>query len=413
MLVGRVEDAPVPDHPPRPEIRLLDGDFYVDRPLEHFAWMRENAPVFFDESGGLWGVNLHEDVMFVSRNPEIFCSGKGSRPESIGTTPSMINMDDPDHKRRRNLVNRGFTPKRLAASEPKVRRICNQLIDAVCERGECEFVRDIAAPLPLIMIGDMLGMPPEDFETLLRWSEDMLLATNAKASPEIVERAMQAGGEYFSYAVQAIEQRKTHPTDDLLSLLVHGKIDGDGLSQDEIAHEALLILVGGDETTRHVITEGTLALIRHPDQRRKLADDPSKLPVAVEELLRWVSPIKNMNRTATRDTELRGQKILEGQQLLLLYPSANRDARVFDRPDVFDVERQPNDHVAFGGYGTHHCLGASLARLELRILFEELLRRLPDIEVASDEPLAYRPSNFIVGIERMPVRFTPSKPEGG
>jgi len=199
----------VPDHPSRPEIRLLEGDFYVDRPHEHYAWMRENAPVYFDENGGLWGVNLHEDVMFVSKHPELFCSGKGSRPESTGNTPSMINMDDPDHKRRRNLVNRGFTPKRLAESEPKVRRICNQLIDAVCERGECEFVRDIAAPLPLIMIGDMLGMPPEDFETLLRWSEDMLLATNANASPEVLERATRAGGEYFSYAAQAIERRKT------------------------------------------------------------------------------------------------------------------------------------------------------------------------------------------------------------
>jgi len=401
----------VPNHPTRDEIRLLDGGFYVDRPLEHYAWMRDNAPVYYDPHGEVWGIALHEDVMMVSKTPEIFCSGKGSRPDSW--TPSMINMDDPEHKRRRNLVNRGFTPGRLKEHEAKVRAICTQLIDAVCERGECEFVRDIAAPLPLIMIGDMLGMPPEDFETLLRWSETMLKATSSSANPEDLEAAAQAGGEYFSYVTGAIEARKTDPTDDLLSILVHGKIDGNGLAEDEIAHESLLILVGGDETTRHVIVEGALALMQHPDQRKQLADDPSGLPVAVEELLRWVSPIKNMSRTATRDTELRGEKIQEGDKLLLLYPSGNRDVRAFANPDVLDVARKPNNHVAFGGYGTHHCLGASLARLELRIMFEELLRRMPDLELASDAPLPLRESNFIVGIEEMPVRFTPSKPTAG
>lgn len=400
----------MPDHPIRDEIRLLDGAFYTDRPLEHFAWMRENAPLYFDPNGEVWGVTLHEDVMNVSKASELFCSGKGSRPDSW--SPSMINMDDPDHKRRRNLVNRGFTPNRLAALETKVRKICTQLIDAVCERGECEFVREIAAPLPLIMIGDMLGMPPEDFEILLHWSETMLAATSSSATPEQLQAAAKAGGEYFSYAAETIAQRKADPTDDLVSVLVHGKVDGDQLSDEEIAHEVLLILVGGDETSRHVITEGALTLIRHPEQRAQLAADPSLLPVAVEEMLRWVSPIKNMNRTATRDTELRGQKIREGDKLLLLYPSANRDTRVFDEPDTFDIRRKPNPHVAFGGYGTHHCLGATLARLELRIMFEELNRRLPDLALATDQPLPLRPSNFIVGIEKMPVRFAPSKPIG-
>ena len=188
--------------------------------------------------------------------------------------------------------------------------------------------------------------------------------------------------------------------------------DGDGLNQEELIHESLLILVGGDETTRHVISEGTLALIQNPSERQKLIDDPSKLPVAIEELLRWVTPIKNMNRTATTDTELRGQKIHEGDRMLLLYPSGNRDASVFENPDQLDVERNPNPHVAFGGYGTHHCLGASLARLELRIMFEELNRRLPDIQLATEEALPIRPSNFIVGIESMPVRFSPSASEG-
>lgn len=400
------------NHPQRDEIKLLDGHFYANRPLEHFAWMRKNAPVYYDESGEIWGIASHEDIMTVSKNPDIFCSGKSSRPEPGSWIPSMINLDDPDHKRRRNLVNRGFTPKRLLASDAKVRRICNQLIDSVCEKGECEFVREIAAPLPLIMIGDMLGMPQKDFETLLRWSEDMLEATSATVSDETRAKAMQAGAEYASYAVEAIGERQKEPKDDLLSVLVHAELDGDRLNQEELIHESLLILIGGDETTRHVISEGMLALIEHPAERQKLIDDPSKLPVAVEELLRWVTPIKNMNRTATRDTELRGQKIREGDRMLLLYPSGNRDEAVFEAPDHLDVERNPNPHVAFGGYGTHHCLGASLARLELRIMFEELNRRMPDLRLASDEGLPVRPSNFIVGLESMPVRFSPSASEG-
>ena len=273
-------------------------------------------------------------------------------------------------------------------------------------------MREIAAPLPLIIIGDMLGMPEEDFETLLHWSETMLLATNANATDEIRAAAAQAGLEWFGYAMKTIEARRSEPTDDLVSVLVHAEIDGERLTDEEIAHETLLILVGGDETTRHVITEGTLALIGHPEQRALLADDPSRLPVGVEELLRWVSPIKNMNRTATRDTTLRGQSIREGDRLLLLYQSGNRDPLAFDAPDVLDVTRNPNNHVAFGGYGTHHCLGASLARLELRIMFEEVLRRMPDLHVEEGAELPVRESNFIVGIERMPVRFTPTAPEG-
>ncbi|MAI80663.1 MAG: cytochrome P450 [Deltaproteobacteria bacterium] len=402
----------MPSHPTRSGIKLLDGDFYIDRPLDQFEWMREHAPVYYDEIGEIWGITLHEDIMSVSKNPELFCSNKSSRPEPGSWIPSMINLDDPDHKRRRNLVNRGFTPRRLLESEAKARKICNQLIDAVCEQGSCEFVREIAAPLPLIMIGDMLGMPESDFETLLRWSEDMLQATSTTASEEILKNASQAGIEYATYAVDAIQQRQTSPRDDLLSTLVHAEIDGDKLNQEELIHESLLILIGGDETTRHVITEGTLALINHPGERQKLIEDPSKVPVAVEELLRWVSPIKNMNRTATKDTELRGEKIRTGDRMLLLYPSGNRDDRVFDQPNQLRIDRKPNPHVAFGGYGTHHCLGASLARLELRVMFEELNRRLPDLQLATDEKLPMRPSNFITGIESMPVTFSPSSSEG-
>jgi len=390
--------------PRNSDIRLLDGRWYQREPLDDYRWMRDEAPVFWDEEGELWGVSRHDDVMFVSRNPELFCSAKGSRPDS--SVPSMINMDDPGHKRHRNLVNRGFTPRQLALQEAKAREVCVELIEKVAPRGECEFVHEVAAPLPMVMIGDMLGVEPEDRDTLLRWSDD-LLRTSGSDDPKDIQAAAQAGLGWFEYAQRVIEDRRANPRDDLLSLLVHGEVDGERLSDEAIQHETLLILVGGDETTRHVITRSAEMLIRHPEQRRKLADDPAKLPVAVEEMLRWVSPIKNMNRTATRDTELRGQKIREGDRLLLLYHAANLDERVFERADHFDVERDPNPHVAFGGYGTHHCLGASLARMELRVMFEELLARLPDLELASDEPLPLRRNNFIVGIEEMPVRFSP------
>ena len=393
-------------HPVRDEIRLLEGDFYVGDPLDHYRWMRANAPVYRDPVGEIWGVALHEDVMHVSKHPELFCSGKSSRPEEGSWIPSMINLDDPDHKRRRNLVNRGFTPRRVADHAKTIREIVTGLIDEVAPAGRCEFVRDVAAPLPMAIIGGLLGVAREDWDTLLQWSEDMLLGSNASASEEVRMGAVRAGAAYAQYAMQVIAERRKRPRDDLMGVLVDAEIDGERLSDEELIQESLLILVGGDETTRHVITGGMKALIEHPDQRQKLIDDPSRIPTAVEEMLRWVTPIKNMNRTATRDVELRGEKIHEGDKVLMLYESGNRDERVFESPDRFDVERSPNDHVAFGGYGTHFCLGAPLARLELRVMFEELLRRLPDAELAGDTPL--RPSNFIVGIDEMPVVFSAS-----
>ncbi len=394
----------MPDHPIRDDIRLLDGYWYQQQPLDHYRWMRENAPIYWDPVGEIWGVTLHDDVQLVSRTPQVYCSGKSSRPERDTWIPSMINLDDPDHKRRRNLVNRGFTRRRVDDHEPKIRRIVGELIDRVIERGECEFVHEVAAPLPMIVIGDMLGVAPEDRDKLLQWSDDLVTGIGID-DPAIRDRQIQASLAYFDYAKKVFADRKAVPTDDLMSVLCHSEIDGEKLSEEEILQESLLILVGGDETTRHVMTEGTEALIRNPAERQKLVDDPSKITVAVEEMLRWVSPIKNMNRTATCDVELRGQKVREGDRLLLLYQAANRDERVFAEPERFDVERSPNEHVAFGGFGTHFCLGASLARLELRVFFEELLERLPGLELASDDPLPMRASNFIVGIEEMPVRW--------
>ncbi len=390
-----------------PEIRLLDGRWYQREPLAEYRWMRDEAPLYYDASSGLWAATRYADVMAISKDAETFSSAAGSRPDS--NSPSMINMDDPQHKRRRRLVNRGFTPKQLARQEREVRKICRELVDRVAARGECEFVREIAAPLPMIVIGDMLGVRPEDRDTLLRWSDDLLRPLGSDDPADALAAAEAARG-WYAYAADVIaDRRRKPPQDDLISILVHAQIGGEKLDDEQLFHESLLILIGGDETTRHVITGGMQALLRHPDERRKLQQDPGRIPGAVEEMLRWVSPIKNMNRTLTRDVALHGERLAAGDKLLLLYHAANRDERAFRDPDRFDVSRSPNDHVAFGGYGTHHCLGASLARLELRLVFEEILRRLPDIELASDAPLRLRRNNFIVGIEEMPVRFSPAR----
>jgi cytochrome P450 family 142 subfamily A polypeptide 1 len=393
----------MPDHPTRDDIRLLDGNFYVDDPHEKYDWMRANAPVYFD--GEIWGFASYDAVMAASKDPSTFSSAPGSRPDSW--VPSMINFDDPEHWKRRKLVNRGFTPRRVRDSAHELRAVCDAIIDTVCERGECDFVRDVAAPLPMVVIGDMLGVEPDDRGDLLRWSDDMVSAVGAPTEGAY-ERAMQAMAEYTEYFQRVAERRLAEPTDDLTSVILHAEVDGDRLTAEEAMHEALLILVGGDETTRHVITGGMEQLILHTDQRRLLIDDGNKIATAVEEMLRWVSPIKNMNRTVTRDVEFMGQELHEGDKCLLLYESANRDESRFADPHRFDVQRDPNEHLAFG-FGAHYCLGQALARLELKVMFEQLLQRLPDLELVDDpRTLPRRRANFISGLESMPVRFSPT-----
>jgi cytochrome P450 family 142 subfamily A polypeptide 1 len=404
----------LPNHPAHDEIALLDRFFYLD-PWDRYRWMRDNAPAYWDESadGGLWGVTRYDDIMTIAKTPDLFCSGKSSRPERDSWIPSMINLDEPLHKRRRNIVNRGFTPRRVQDQEAKLRALTTELIDNVIEQGECDFVRDIARWIPMVAIGDMLGVQPQDREKLLEWSDWMLGGgeiADVMDDAERREKQRSYTEGYFSYQANIIADRRKNPQDDLVSLLVTGEVDGERLDDMEILQESLLILIGGDETTRHVMTGGLEQLIRNPDQKQKLMDDPTKIEVAVEEMLRFVSPIVNMNRTLTRDTELHGEKLREGDRVLLLYAAGNRDERTFENPDHFDIERWPNRHVAFGGYGVHHCLGASLARLELKILFEEVLTRMPDIRFSSEAPLKRRPNNFITGIEEMPVTFSPGKP---
>jgi cytochrome P450 family 142 subfamily A polypeptide 1 len=387
---------------------LVSGDFWAGDPHAVLTWMRRNEPIYWDELGGIWGVTRHADVKDVERQPELFSNTGGIRPDT-GPIPMMIDMDDPEHAQRRKLVSRGFTPRSVRASEPAIRAACTEIIDAVAARGECDFVNDIAAPLPMIMIGDALGVAPEDRAQLLTWSDDLLKGLTGLEHPELMEKTVAAFSGFTEYMSQVIPAKRAHPTDDLISTLVHAEVDGERLDLDSLIHESLLILIGGDETTRHVISGGMYQLLRHPDQRRLLTDEPERIPVAVEEMLRWVTPIKNMARTVTRDMTYRGRELRAGQKMLMLYPSANRDEDVFDDPFRFDVTRHPNDHLAFG-FGVHFCMGSNLARTELRVMFEEVLRRLPDLELVDDAEPSYRAANFVSGYESMPVRFTPTRP---
>jgi cytochrome P450 family 142 subfamily A polypeptide 1 len=395
----------------RPEVDLVDGAFYAGAMHDALRWMRLHEPVYHDRANALWGVTRHADVLAISRRSDVFRNGQGYRPDAA-PVPHMIAMDRPEHMLRRNLVNRGFSPRRVAALEGRIREICTGILDDVAECGECDFVRDVAARLPLIMIADLLGVDPADHDRLLRWSDDLMRALGSK-DPALLQAQFQAGLEYREYCLRVVADRRARPPgEDLMSVLVHAEVDGARLDDESLFMESLLILIGGDETTRHVISGGLHQLLLHPEQLRALREDPARIPRAVEEMLRWVTPIQNMMRTAAEDAEIGGHHFRKGDRLLLLYPSANRDEAVFDQPFRFDVARDPNPHLAFGGRGAHHCLGSSLARLELRVMFEELLRRIPDPELASDAPPPLRPANFVVGIERLPVRFSPVAREG-
>ncbi len=389
-----------------PWIDLIDGSFYGNDPYPAFAWMRANDPVYHDEKHNIWGITKHRDIKDIAKNPLTFSNAGGIRPD-VGPLPMMIDMDAPLHVTRRRLVSEGFTPRRVRAMEDEIRRICDALIDNVAEQGSCDLVADLAAPLPLIVIGNMLGVEPDDRADLLRWSDDLLKAQGSD-DPALLEAMIGAFGEYVEYISRVIENRRsTGRDDDLIGLLVHADHDGDRLDDDSLLHESLLIVIGGDETTRHVISGGTEQLLRNPSSYQALRDDPAKIPLAVEEMLRWVTPIKNMARTTTEDVELRGKVIPKDTKLLLLYPSGNRDEEVFTNPHDFDIARTPNDHVAFG-FGTHFCLGNQMARMELRMMVEQLTKRLPDLALASDAPLNHRDANFVSGIESMPVTFTPT-----
>jgi len=392
----------------KPDIDLADGNFFADgKARAAYRWMRANEPVFRDRNG-LAAAATYQAVLDAERDPEVFSNTGGIRPDNPAM-PYMIDMDDPEHLLRRKLVNAGFTRKQVTDKTAGIETLCDTLIDAVCERGECDFVRDLAAPLPMAVIGDMLGVVPADRATLLKWSDDLVCGLSSAADETALQAVMEAFAGYSAFAMETTAKRRAEPTGDLFSILVNAEVDGQRLSDDEIVFETLLILIGGDETTRHTLSGGTEQLLRHPHQWNQLVADVAHLPGAVEEMLRWTSPVKNMARTAMRDIEFHGTELRQGEKMLLLFESANFDESTFGDPENFRIDRNPNSHLAFG-FGTHFCLGNQLARLELNTMLRKILTRMPDLRLADDSALPLRPANFVSGLEKMPVLFTPTPP---
>lgn len=391
----------------KPELDLTDGSFFADGGARaSYRWMRAHEPVFRDRHG-LAAAASYQAVIEAERRPDVFSNTGGIRPDQPAM-PYMIDMDDPAHLLRRKLVNAGFTRKRLTDKASSIDTLCDSLIDAVCERGECDFVRDIAAPLPMAVIGDMLGVLPAERATLLKWSDDLVCGLNSMADDAAVQALMSAFAGYQAFAMEKISQCRAEPADDLFSILANAEVEGQRMSDDEIVFETLLILIGGDETTRHTLSGGVEQLLRHPDQWERLAD-PASVPGAVEEMLRWTSPVKNMARTVLCDVDFHGTALRSGEKMLLLFESANFDESVFGDPEAFRIDRNPNSHLAFG-FGTHFCLGNQLARLELGTMLRKLVARIPDLSLVDESALPLRPANFVSGLEAMPVVFTPTAP---
>ena len=385
-------------------------------PHEWLRLLRREAPVHWHEERrgrGFWTVTSYHDVALVNRDNATFSSYRGSA--LIDDSPAemldqmrlmMLNMDPPMHTRYRLLVNKGFTPRMIGALETRARELANGIIDKISEKGECDFVTDIAAELPLQVIAELMGVPTEDRHLVFDWSNRMVGHDDPEYSVS-PENAFEASMELYAYANRLAARKRIEPAGDILSVLINAEVNGERLTELELDMFFLLLTVAGNETTRNLISHGMLALIEHPEQRQKLLDDPSKMASGVEEMLRWGTPVMHFRRTASKDTEIGGQPIAEGDKVVIWYISANRDETVFENPYVFDVERTPNDHVAFGAGGPHFCLGANLARMEIRVIFEELLRRLPDMEL--DGQVERLRSNFINGIKHMPVKFTPAR----
>ncbi len=394
-----------------PYVNLLDPQFYVD-PWSGYRWLRDNDPVYWDATHRIWGISRYEDIVEVEKNWKLYTSVDGSRPATDQRDDtSMINRDDPEHQKQRMLVARQFTPRAVKQIEGKIRSIVNELIDDVASTGTCEAIESLASPLPAILIGDKLGFPRELWPKLREWSEVTMYESGqnpADGSPAAFsELSMNAIMEFAAATIELIAERRKDPKDDLITIWATTEVDGHRWSDGEIISECLLLLDGGAETTRTVIGSIIRELALNPGQRQLLIENPEILgETGVEEFIRWVTPILNMRRTATEDHVFRGKNIKKGDQLLLMYASANRDESVFDQPDVFNVERAHNHHVAFG-FGTHFCLGSSLARIEIRVMFEELLRRIPDWKLTPGSESKILGATFTRAYDRIDIEFTP------
>lgn len=383
---------------------LHSPDFYAGDPYPAYRELRATSPVCWNDVTKFWALLKYEDIRYVSSNPAMFSSTQGvTIPDPEMPSPvqpgGLIFTDPPRHRQMRKLINSGFTRRRVAVLEPKIREIVRGILDGIEPDSVHEFAEEIAAPLPTRMIAELIGAPPDDWEQFRAWSD----AATGTADPEIELDPMVAMGQLFEYFRKLIAARRGDPRDDLLSVLAGAEIDGVRLTDEDLLNFAFLLLVAGNETTRNLIALGTLALIAHPVQRRLLVEDRSLIPGAVEEMLRWNSPVVHMARTATADVEIRGQLIAEGDTVVMLYGSANRDEDIFGADsEEFNVTRHPNPHIAFG-CGEHSCVGAQLARLEASVMFDELLRRFPRLELVGE--VDRMRATMVPGVKRMPVRL--------
>jgi len=390
--------------------------FRTGRHHEMFQVLRAEDPIHWTEEpdgSGYWSITRHADLIAVNRDAHIFSSAEQGisipdiPPEGAMVREMMLYMDPPRHTRYRLLVNKGFTPRMIGLLETGLRTKCQLILDRVVEKGECDFVIDIASELPLQAIAELMGVPPEDRHLLFDWTNRMIGIDDPEFEGDR-ESAGEAATELYLYANTLATEKRAQLGDDIISKLLGAEIDGDALSETEFDMFFMLLAVAGNETTRNATAHGMKALIDNPDEYAKLAADPSPTAIdhAVEEILRWATPVLHFRRTATHDVELRGKQIKQGDKVVMWHISANRDEDVFDDPYAFDVDRFPNDHIAFGGGGPHFCLGANLARMELRLMFRELVTRLPDMRI--DGEVEMLRSNFIGGIKHMPVAWTPA-----
>jgi cytochrome P450 family 142 subfamily A polypeptide 1 len=395
---------------PRP-LDILDGDFYVNDPYSRYAWLRENSPLHWDEVNELWVATRYDDIVEIEKNKRVFINSdkeKGGYRPNIPADESIIAKDDPTHVARRNLVSRRFTPRAVRRWDEHVLDTVNELLDNVLANGRAEIVGELAAPLPAMMIGLLLGFPDEMWPKLQYWSETTI--TLGGGPRYFDEAGAIAAMDFAVAAAELYEEKKGCPADDVMSHWIDiekdrdGEVGGEPFGLDQIISDCLLLLDGGAETTRTVIARTLLALADHPDQWAKLQAGVD-MEIATEEFIRWVTPIHNFARVATQDYEMHGQTIKAGQQVLLAYGAANRDPKHFDNPETFDVTRDPNHHIAFG-FGTHFCMGASLARLEIQTFFEQLVARVETLERLPDEPHVEMPNAFVFGLKEAHMAFT-------
>jgi len=394
------------------DIDLTNPDAFVAGvPHEWFTRLRREAPVFWHpevDGSGFWAVTSYNEFVTVNRDPQTYSSSRGAvflwdMPEEALEQQRllMLNMDPPLHTRYRLLINKGFTPRMVSALEDTMRDRTREILDRVADRGECDFVVDVAAELPLQVIADLMGVPQEDRHKLFDWSNRMIGGNDPEYGLTEEDTAV-ASMELYAYAAELANQKRANPSDDLISVLSQAEVDGERLSGLEIDLFFLLLSVAGNETTRNLISHGLVALLEHPDQLAKLRANPDLMGSTIEEMLRWASPVMQFRRTAMVDHELGGQPIKDGDKIVFWHISANRDETKFDDPFTFDIARSPNEHVAFGGGGPHFCLGANLARMEIRVMFEELLARFPEMEITGE--VSRLRSNFINGIKHIPLR---------